>query len=208
MIINLGMGFSLDQSTAVPVSSTGWWVPLYPCHCFHGVLGSPCWMWTTQLLPSSHPIPCQVQGKGLEASPNHICGCRAPLAQQDPGDRAPMEITVPALGVLPIKWFILVKKLPSPRQNVSQVGLCKPRFMGKKEKPQVWLWDQTNMIFQKCCGFNSFVSSWGTTGSSAFLFNSHYLSGILRGDGLQAVSGIPKWFRCSWSLPPKSLWCS
>lgn len=35
---------------------------------------------TTELLPSSHPIPWQVQGKGSEASPKPICGCRAPLA--------------------------------------------------------------------------------------------------------------------------------
>lgn len=38
--------------------------------------------------------------------------------------------------------------------------------------------------------------------------NSRYLSGILKRGGLQAVSEVPKGFRYSWSLAPKSLWRS
>lgn len=37
----------------------------------------------------------------------------------------------------------------------------------REKKPQVRLWDQNNVIFQKCCGSKSSFSSWGATGRSA-----------------------------------------
>lgn len=182
----------MDKSPAVPVSSRCCWGSSCPCHCFHGVPGSLCWMWTTQVLPSSLPILANTRQNLWGISSPHLW---LPVPSETPRagrDRAPMEI--PDLGVLTMKWFVW----RSPPGRTLQAKI----YGGKKRSLRFGFATRLTWFFrlQHLCFFLG--KYWEISSSK----NSHYLSGILKGDELQAVSKVPKWFRCS-SLAPKSLWC-
>lgn len=73
------MGFSVDNKHLVLVR-----LLFIPVTVSMGCQGACAECEPHSSCPPSHPSPSQVQGKGFEASPKHICACRAPLAQGDP----------------------------------------------------------------------------------------------------------------------------
>lgn len=151
--------FGVDKSTAVPVSSTCCWGSPYPWHCSQGCL---CWMNPT-VLPSSHPILTKHKAKDLRhLQPTPVAAGLPWQGQGTHGNHCT------GLGVLTIKWFVWrwgsfpvqVKYFPGRTLQAKIYG-------GKREVSGLAL--RPDMIFQKCCGFNSSVSSWGSTERSALL---------------------------------------
>lgn len=140
-----------------------------------------------QLLPSSQPSLAKHKAKDLRPLPPTSVPAGLPWQGQGTHGNHCTSLGSPHHKRICLE----VRQLPGVRQNISQGGLSASQDLwGKKRSLRFGF--ETRHDFSEVLWVQLLCFILGKHWEISSSKNSHYLSGILKGDELQAVSEVPK----------------